>query len=175
MTVAQKPRATPAEKYEEFFVPAMFGPWARMLVQRAGLQPGESVLDLACGTGIVARIAAPLVGKSGRVVGLDLRPGMLAAARSLPAPEGAAIEWVEGDATDPGLPDESFDHVICQCGLMFFPDRPRALREMRRMLKDGGRLAILVWQSLEKQKLFHALAKAEFRHLAPTRRDRGGV
>jgi ubiquinone/menaquinone biosynthesis C-methylase UbiE len=111
MTQPQSLSPTPAEKYEQFFVPAIFGPWARILVEHAGLQDGQAVLDLACGTGIVARTAAPAVGASGRVVALDLRPGMLAAARSLPAPDGPAIEWVEADATDPGLPDEAFDHV----------------------------------------------------------------
>lgn len=165
MTRQETQALTPAEKYEQFFVPAMFGPFARDLVGRAGVRSGQSVLDLACGTGIVARTAAPVVGAAGRVVALDLRPGMLAAARALPAPAGATIEWVEADATDPGLPDAGFDHVICQAGLQFFPDRARALREARRMLKEGGRLTVLVWQGIDRHPVFEAIAESELRHL----------
>lgn len=156
---------TPAQKYEQFFVPAIFGPWARMLVDRAGPRIGEALLDLACGTGIVARTAAPLVGPSGRVTALDLRPGMLAVAGALPPPEGAAIEWVEGDATDTGLPDANFDHIICQAGFQFFPDRVRAAREARRMLKDGGQLTLLVWQSIDRHPVYAAMAEAEIPRL----------
>jgi SAM-dependent methyltransferase len=159
-------KVTPAELYEQIFVPAMFGPWAQRVVRAAAPKPDQSVLDLACGTGIVARTVAPLVGRAGRVVGLDLRPAMLAVARSSPPPDGAQIEWVEGDATRLDLPDDSFDLVICQAGLQFFSDRDRALRETRRVLRPGGRLAVLVWQSLERQALFHAFAVVESRHLA---------
>jgi hypothetical protein len=88
MTEPRMPTQTPAEKYEAFFVPAIFGPWAERLVELAGIEPGQSLLDLACGTGIVARTAAPILGRGGRIVALDLRPGMLAAARTLPGPEG---------------------------------------------------------------------------------------
>jgi ubiquinone/menaquinone biosynthesis C-methylase UbiE len=158
---------SPAQKYEQFFVPAMFAPFARSLVDWAGLDPGQHVLDLACGTGIVARLAAPRVSESGRVVAMDLRQGMLDAARTIAPPQGATIEWVQGDATDPGIPDAMFDHVICHAGLMFFPDRPRALAEARRMLKPGGRLSLQVWQDLGKQTLFHAMARYEFAHLQP--------
>ncbi len=158
---------TPAEKYEEFFVPAMFGRFADALLARADLRPGQSLLDLACGTGIVARKAAPFVGTDGRVVALDLRPGMLAAARSLPQPQGARIEWVEGDAQATGLPDAAFDRVTCQAGLQFFPDRLLALKEARRLLRPGGLLAVMVWQDLERQGLLHAMAEAEYRNLKP--------
>lgn len=161
-----KPQAAnPAQKYEQFFVPAIFGPWARVLVERASPRSGEALLDLACGTGIVARTAAPLVGPSGRATALDLRPGMLDAAKALPPPEGAAIEWVEGDATDTGLPDESFDHIVCQAGFQFFPDRVRAAREARRMLKDGGQLTLLVWQSIDRHPVYAAMAEAEIPRL----------
>lgn len=165
MIPSQQSAPTPAEMYQQFFVPAIFGPFACTLIERAGVRHGQSILDLACGTGIIARTAAPIVGIDGRVTALDLRPGMLAAAKALPAPQGAAIEWVQGDATDPGLPDESFDHVICQAGLQFFPDRVRALREARRMLKQDGKLTVLVWQGIDRHSVFKAIAEAELRHL----------
>lgn len=165
MTKPQAP--SPAQKYEQFFVPAIFGPWARVLVERAGPGTGQTLLDLACGTGIVARTAAPLLGPLGRVTALDLRPGMLAVARALPPPKGADIEWVEGDATDTGLPDAGFDHIICQAGFQFFPDRVQAAREARRMLKDGGQLTLLVWQSIDRHPVYQALAEAELPRLAP--------
>ena len=119
----------------------------RQLLDVVGLRAGENVLDVACGTGAVARVAAQRVGASGRVTGLDLNAGMLAVARSQPAPPGAAITWVERNALDTGLPDRSFDVVLCQQGLQFFPDKIGALREMHRVLVPGGRLAISVWRS----------------------------
>jgi cytochrome P450/precorrin-6B methylase 2 len=167
MTQPQMLTQTPAEKYETFFVPAIFGPWAKILVELAGIERGQGLLDLACGTGIVARTAAPILGPEGRIVALDLRPGMLAAARALPAPEGVPIEWVERDAQETGLPDASFDHIICQAGLQFFPDPGKALAEAWRMLKPGGRLTVLVWQDLEKQGLLHAMSGPEFAALKP--------
>src|SRR5207249_9974538 len=103
------------------------------------------VWEVACGTGVVTRAAAKRVGPSGHVVGVDLNPGMLAVARSLPAPAGAPIEWFERSALDLRLPDSSFDAVLCQQGLQFFPDKSLALREMRRVLVRGGRLALSVW------------------------------
>ena len=86
------------ETYERYLVPAIFEPWALLLLEQAMLRPGERVLDVACGTGVVARLAAPHVGTNGQVVGLDLNPGMLAVARSLPVPQGSIIDWREGDA-----------------------------------------------------------------------------
>ena len=111
---------TPAEMYEQYIVPATFIPWTPVLVEKAAPKPGEHVLDLACGTGIVARHVAPLIGKEGHLVGIDISPDMLNVARNLPAPEGADIEWIEADGTSTSLPDDSFDLVICQQGLQFF-------------------------------------------------------
>ncbi len=93
---------------------------------------------MACGTGIVARYATPLLGAEGSVVALDVSPDMLAVARALPEPAGAAVEWQEGDATSLALPDSAFDLVLCQQGLQFFPDRAAAVREMRRVLAPGA-------------------------------------
>ena len=134
-----------AELYERYVVPYLLGPWAPELIAVASLRPGERVLDLACGTGVVARLAAQQVGPAGRVTGLDLNPGMLAVARALPPPPGAPITWVEGSAVAMHLPDAAFDVVVCQQGFQFFPDKPAALREMQRVLVPGGRVVLSVW------------------------------
>src|SRR5262245_11922824 len=115
-----------ADRYEEILVPTVFGPWATDLLELADLQPGERVLDVACGTGIVARLAAREVGTTGEVTGLDLNAGMLQVARSLLAPSGASVTWVEGSALAMPLLDASFDVVLCQQGFQFFPDRARS-------------------------------------------------
>ena len=136
-----------AELYERYPARYILGPWAPLLVEAARLTAGERVLDIACGTGVVTRAAAKRVGPTGRIVGIDLNPGMIAVARSLPAPIGASIEWLERSALDLQLEDASFDVVLCQQGLQFFPDKTVALQEMRRVLDRGGRLALSVWTS----------------------------
>ena len=133
-----------AEVYEEFFVPALFGEWAAPVVEEAAIGPGQTVLDVACGTGVVAREAARRVGPRGHVTGIDLNPGMLATARRL-AP---AIEWREGRAEALPFADATFDAVTCQFALMFFQDRPTALAEMWRVLRPGGKMAVAVWGAL---------------------------
>jgi ubiquinone/menaquinone biosynthesis C-methylase UbiE len=140
--------AEAAELYERYPARYILGPWAPLLVDAARLVAGDRALDVACGTGVVARIAAQRVGPGGRVVGVDLNPGMIAVAASLPALVGAPIEWLERSAVDLQLPDASFDVVLCQQGLQFFPDKLVALREMRRVLNHGGRLALSVWNSI---------------------------
>ena len=137
-----------AERYERCAARYILGPWAPLLVNAARPAAGERVLDVACGTGVVARIAAERVGPSGRVIGVDLNPGMIRVARSLPAPLGAPIEWLERSALNLGLEDASFDVVLCQQGLQFFPDKALALREMRRVLDHGGHLALSVWKGV---------------------------
>jgi ubiquinone/menaquinone biosynthesis C-methylase UbiE len=134
-----------AERYERCPARYILGPWAPLLVDVARVAAGEGVLDVACGTGVVTRIAAERAGPAGRVVGVDLNAGMIRVARSLPPPIGAPIEWLERSALDLGLKDASFDVVLCQQGLQFFPDKALALREMRRVLGHGGRLAVSVW------------------------------
>jgi len=140
--------AEAAELYERYPARHILGPWSPLLVDAARLTSGERVLDVACGTGLLARIAAQRVGQAGRVVGVDLNPGMIAVARSLPAPVGAPVEWFERSALDLRLPDAGFDVVLCQQGLQFFPDKVVALREMRRVLVPGGRLALSVWTGI---------------------------
>jgi ubiquinone/menaquinone biosynthesis C-methylase UbiE len=137
-----------AELYERYPARYILGPWAPGLVSLAHVQPGERVLDVACGTGVVARLAAPIVGLTGNVTGLDLNSGMLAVARSLPAPDGAPITWIEGSAVAMKLSNASFDVVFCQQGLQFFPDRPAALSEMRRILVPRGRALLSVWRGM---------------------------
>jgi ubiquinone/menaquinone biosynthesis C-methylase UbiE len=137
-----------AERYERCGARYILGPCAPSLVNAARLSAGERVLDVACGTGVVTRIAAERVGPAGRAVGIDLNPGMIAVARSLPAPNGAPIEWLERSALDLGLGDASFEAVLCQQGLQFFPDKALALREMHRVLDRGGRLALSVWKGV---------------------------
>jgi ubiquinone/menaquinone biosynthesis C-methylase UbiE len=132
-----------AENYERYFVPALGAPIAGDLVGRAALRAGERVLDVACGTGIVARLAAEQVGATGTVAGLDVNPGMLAVARSA-IPDETTVDWHEASAEAMPLPDGVFDVVLCQMGLQFIPDRSAALAEMRRVLAPGGRLVLNV-------------------------------
>ena len=156
-----------AEAYERYLVPLLFAPGADYLIEFAGPGPGERVLDVACGTGIVARRAAPRVGTGGKVVGLDLNEGMLEVARKVSSDARTAIEWRQGDATDMPLPDAAFDIVFCQQALQFFPDRPTALGEMHRVLVQNGRLALSVLRPIEHNPGYRLLAEALERHVGP--------
>jgi len=137
------------EIYEHGLVPAIFGPWSTKTVALAVPNEGDSVLDVACGTGVVTRLAAQYVGTHGRVIGLDLDPGMVEVARSLPAPSDSSIDWKVGDALMLPFPNAMFHIVFCQGGLQFIPDRLTALREMSRVLRLGGRLALMVGQHIQ--------------------------
>lgn len=134
-----------AKAYEEVFVPALFGEWAPRVAATAHVQSGSHVLDVACGTGVLAREAASRVGPNGFVAGVDASAGMLAVAATL-APK---IEWRQGAAEALPYPGQVFDAVVSQFGLMFFTDRRQALSEMHRVLKRGGHLAVAVWASLD--------------------------
>jgi ubiquinone/menaquinone biosynthesis C-methylase UbiE len=135
--------------YEYGLVPAIFGPWSTKTVALAAPNEGDSVLDVACGTGVVTRLAAQYVGTRGRVIGLDLNPGMVEVARSLPVPLGASVDWEVGDAIRLLFPNATFHVVFCQGGLQFVPDRLAALCEMYRVLRPGGRLALMVCQHIQ--------------------------
>ena len=154
-----------AETYDRYLGPAIADPFTQALLRIAAPQQGERVLDVACGTGSVARAAAPIVGAAGRVVALDVNRAMLAVGRARRPPPGAAIEWREGTAVALDLLDGAFDLVLCQQGLQFFPDRRAAVREMRRVLRGGGRVAISVWQALRLHPMYEALFDATSRHL----------
>jgi ubiquinone/menaquinone biosynthesis C-methylase UbiE len=154
------------ELYERDLVPTIFAPWAEDLMDLAALRPGEHVLDVACGTGVAARCAASRVGPNGRVVGLDLNVGMLGVARSVSAAP-TPIEWQEGNAMAMPFPDGMFDVVLSQQGLQYFPDRAAGLREMRRVLRAGGRVALAVWRPIQYSPGFALLAEALAQHLAP--------
>lgn len=131
------------ENYERYFVPAIGAPVADDLIKVAALRQNERVLDVACGTGVVTRLASQAVGPAGVVAGLDLNPGMLAVARATTSP-AMTIEWHEASAQTMPFPNESFDVVLCQMGLQFMPDKEAVLREIRRVLAPGGRLFLNV-------------------------------
>ena len=153
-----------AENYQRFFVPSIGGPLAEDLIEVARLQPGERVLDVACGTGVVTRLAAERVGAAGSVAGLDVHPGMLAVARS-ETPSNMPIDWYEASVESMPLEDESFEVVLCQMGLQFVPDKLAALREMRRVLNTGGRVYVTV--PGPKPAIFAVMTDALARHLSP--------
>lgn len=147
--------------YDEILVPRLFEPWATVLLDELNVSAGLTVLDVACGPGTVARLAASRVGPSGRVVACDLSPGMLAiAAAKPPLDDSAEIEYRQCPAEDIPVDDETVDVLLCQQGLQFFPDRAGALAEMRRTLKPGGRAGVAVWCDIEECPFWDALASA---------------
>ncbi len=152
--------ASAPELYERYLVPAITSHWASDLLDRVALRRGESVLDIACGTGVVARLAAQR-GHTGRLVGIDLNTAMIETART----KSADIEWFEGSALDLPFEPESFDVVLCQLGLQFFPDRPLALKEMVRVLRPRGRAGLSVFSAIERTPAAHALVQALDKYL----------
>ncbi len=150
--------------YEDHVVGALFRPWAHALLDRAELAASMRILDVACGTGIVARLARERLQGSAQVVGVDVSAPMLGVAREV-APD---IEWREGDAAAlPVPPDERFDRVLCQQGIQFFADRPAAAAEFRRVLAPGGRLLAAVWRSAREMPVYEALQRVAERHVGP--------
>jgi SAM-dependent methyltransferase len=158
-----------AEKYERF-VASWFASWADDLVTRADLQPGSTVLDLACGTGIVSRAAGPLIGPAGAIVAADLNADMLAEARHHPVAD-APIQWRRADATDLPFETATFDAVLCQQGLQFVPDRPAAAGEIHRVLRPDGVAAVSVWRSAGHNPYISALADGLGRHVSAAARE----
>ena len=162
--LAMDPASFP-QMYERWLVGALFRPWAELTVDELGLSAGDTVLDIACGTGIVARVAQLRLGKDARIVGVDASPAMVAVARAV-APD---IDWREGSAGALPLRDAEapFDVVVCQQGLQFFPDRPAAAAQMRRWLAPGGRLAVSTWRADDEMPLPRELRRVAERHLGP--------
>ncbi|WGS21754.1 MULTISPECIES: methyltransferase domain-containing protein [unclassified Bradyrhizobium] len=155
-------QASFSEMYERWLVDPLFRPWAEAILAQVGLSPGDRILDVACGTGVVARVARERLGDAGHVVGVDVSPDMLAVARAV-APR---IDWREGNATALSLRDgEQFEIVVCQQGLQFFPDKPAAAAQMRRALAKGGRLAIATWRSDDEIPFVRELRRVAERHV----------
>ena len=152
-----------AEAYEARFVPALFTPWAERLIEAVGIREGARVLDVACGTGAVTRLVADRVGEGGSVVGLDLNESMLAVARR----QRDDVEWRRGDAGELPFPDDAFDVVTCQAGLMFFPDPEDALREMARVVKPDGAIGVQVWDRRVDQPAYDPFNEVVERHAGP--------
>ena len=155
-----------AELYQRCIVPQITSLWGKDLVDRARVRVGENVLDVACGTGVVARLAAEQ-SRTGRVVGLDLNADMLRVASSVAHVDanGVPVEWCEGSALALPFEDGAFNVVLCQLGLQFFPDKSLALHEMARVLTFGGRLLLSVFTSIERTPVASAFASALDRRL----------
>lgn len=143
-----------AEAYEQLLAPALFEQWTDRLADAAEIRSGQRVLDVACGTGILARTIAARVGQSGAVSSVDINPGMLAVARR----NYPGIDWREGSAEALPYEDDQFDAVVSQFGLMLFSAPDTALREMKRVLKPGGHLAVAVFDSLDKLPAYATMA-----------------
>jgi SAM-dependent methyltransferase len=154
---------TPAE-YDTYFVPALFEPWSRELIKRAQVWKGDRVLDVACGTGIVAcRIAAT----GAKVTGLDINAERLAQARVRATEEAVPVTFVERNAESLGFAAGSFDLVTCQQGLQFVADRAAAVREMKRVIAPGGRCVIASWCALDRNPAYAALDQVAQNHFGP--------
>lgn len=149
-----------AEAYEAFVVSAIFRPWAEFIVDLAAPKPGDRVVDVACGTGIGARIAAERVAPNGMVTGLDIDPAMIAVAGDLAADAAVEMDWHVASALEMPFADDSYDLCLCLQGLQFFPDRKAGLAETRRVLHPAGRLFASLWRRIEENKGHLALARA---------------
>ncbi len=154
-----------AEKYQSVLTPAILGPFAEGLVDCANLQEGETVLDIGCGTGAAARYAAMQVGETGSVIGMDVNRGMLNIARSLPLLDGAPIDWREGNGMQIPLGSRYADVVFAAQVLQFLPDKQKALHEMKRVVKENGRIFLSIWCDIHENPYFEALLSAITYHI----------
>jgi len=157
--------ATFADRYQSVLVPVIFEPWANEMIRRARPLPGEHILDLACGTGVVTRLVARSVASPGRLTGADHSAEMLDVARGLARESGLDAEWVQADAASLPFDNDCFDLAFCQQALQFFPDRPMALRELHRVLRPGGRVACCVQRGLDDNPMLRAQANALENHV----------
>lgn len=157
--------SNPSETYEREWVPGLFEPWALALLDFADVRRAENLLDVACGTGIVARRAAQRLAGQARVAGIDLNPKMIAVARAAADREKVSVTWREGGAESLPFGDGEFDLLICQQGLQFMADRQRAVAEMHRVLARGGRVALALWHGLDRHPLMAEMSEIIQRHL----------
>ena len=149
-----------AEAYEAYFVPAIFAQWPEQVCDVAEIQSGEEVLDIGCGTGILARTVAERVAPRGSVAAIDLNGSMLQVARRL----NPNILWRQNDASDLPFSDDRFDVVVSQFAFMFVSDKPAAMAEIKRVLRPGGRIAIAVWAPLERSRAYVHLVESLQKH-----------
>ena len=157
------------DAYEQLMVPLMFQPYTDDMVARAAARAPAAVLELAAGTGAVTRGLATALPAESTLVATDLNAGMLAVAeaRGAPRPEGApAVAWQPADAQALPFDDEAFDLVVCQFGVMFFPDRPSAHSQVRRVLRPGGTYLFSVWDSIDSNAVALAVDEA-YRRVLP--------
>jgi SAM-dependent methyltransferase len=152
-----------AAEFYETHVGRFMAPFVEALVA-ATVTSGQSVLDVACGTGFATRAAAAVAGRDARVEGLDLNPAMVAHAQAVPDKSGAQLRWTQASALDLPYEDDLFDSVICQQGLQFFPDPTAGVREMARVTRDGGRLGVTVWSAAEQSPFLHRETQMLARH-----------
>lgn len=150
MTEQMETAVAAAQAYEELHVEALFRQWVEPVLDAAGVVAGSRVLDVACGTGILARGAQARVGPTGSVTGLDIDAGMLTVAQRIEP----GVDWVEGDAAALPFGDDEFDAVVSQFGLMFLPDKVGAVREMLRCASPGSTVVVAVWESLERSAAY---------------------
>ncbi len=141
------------DAYETYIVPAFTGTWAQEMVNRAFLRDGESLLDVACGTGIVARTAADEVDDIHLIHGIDINEEVIKKARKI----GKNMNWHQGDVAEMPFEQESFDVILCQQGLQYFPDPFRALKEMHRVLAENGRMLLSVWRPIRYSPFYESL------------------
>jgi ubiquinone/menaquinone biosynthesis C-methylase UbiE len=157
------------ENYDRYLGPALFEPYASVMVERLNVSEGASVLELACGTGILTRLLRDRLPRGVKLVATDLNEAMMAYAAGKFRPD-EAVEWQQADATNLPFPGESFDALVCQFGLMFVPDKERAIREAYRVLKPGGTFLFSVWDAIEQNDLCyiaHTTIKTFFEHDPP--------
>ncbi|MGI9615449.1 MAG: class I SAM-dependent methyltransferase [Acidimicrobiales bacterium] len=145
--------ASTAEVYEAFFVPALFDQWPEHVLAAAGLSAGDDVLDVGCGTGVLACDAARRLGGSGSTTGVDINDGMLAIARRA----SDAVTWRSGHAENLPFPDSSFDRVVSQFALMFFADKMASVAEMARVARPGGTITVATWASIDQSPGYAAM------------------
>lgn len=134
-----------AKIYEEVYLPALFQEWCPLAIQAANVKTGDSVVDVACGSGALAMAVSEHVGSNGKTIGVDINEGMLNIARS----KLSSIEWLNAPAEKLPFTADYFNCVVSQFGLMYFENQEVALREMIRVLKPGGTMAVIVWDKLD--------------------------